>query len=131
MPLATKIRIVIPISVMPERGDQFVRPMHSERMTPAIQIHSVPRIAITAPFTNVISETESCAIVNRTTNAARTAMYNMRIGISSRDTTPRLLDASCMLRTALTINGNARATPVIAPPMSIPIPVGRKRLRHM
>ena len=32
MPLATKIRIVTAISVMPESGDQLVRPMHSERI---------------------------------------------------------------------------------------------------
>ena len=33
----------------PDNGDQLVRPMASERMMPAIQIHSVPSSAIAMP----------------------------------------------------------------------------------
>ncbi len=45
-PLATKIRMVTAISVMPLKGDQLVRPRHSLTITPAIQIHSVPSNAM-------------------------------------------------------------------------------------
>ena len=41
--------MVTPIRVMPLMGDQLVRPMHSERITPAIQIHSVPTRAMRMP----------------------------------------------------------------------------------
>ena len=46
---------VMPTRVMPDRGDQFVRPIASERMIPAIQIHNVSRgsaIAMPRPETD-------------------------------------------------------------------------------
>jgi len=68
-PEATKIRMVTPISVMPESGDQLVRPMHSDSTTPATQIHSVPRTAISAPRAIPISSTDMMAITSRQTKA--------------------------------------------------------------
>ena len=43
------INSVIPTSVIPDSGDQFVRPMASDRMMPAIHIHRVPSSAIAMP----------------------------------------------------------------------------------
>ena len=47
-PLAITIRIVTAMSVMPDNGDQFVRPMHSATTTPATQTHKVPSNAMAA-----------------------------------------------------------------------------------
>ena len=55
MPLLTRIRIVTAIIVMPDIGDQFVRPSDSDTITPAIQIQSVPRTAIKAARQSTIS----------------------------------------------------------------------------
>ena len=57
MPLARKVRIVTAINVMPESGDQLVRPMHSDTITPATQIHSTPTSAIEIAVPSVISGT--------------------------------------------------------------------------
>jgi hypothetical protein len=65
--------MVMPISVMPESGDQLVRPMHSDRMTPATQIHSVPSKAISPARTQLISGVEKIAVTRRTTKAPVTA----------------------------------------------------------
>ena len=59
IPLAIRVRMVTAIRVIPERGDQFVRPTHSETMTPAIQIQRTPSSAIIIAVPTVISETES------------------------------------------------------------------------
>ena len=60
MPTAwvTMINSVIPTSVMPESGDQLVRPIASERMMPAIQIQSVPITAMAMPLSNPMFSTE-------------------------------------------------------------------------
>ncbi len=73
IPLATSSRMVMPISVMPDSGDQLVRPMHSERTTPATQIHSVPSSAITPPRSQVISSVDRMAVTSSTTKAPATA----------------------------------------------------------
>ena len=52
------------ISVMPDSGDQLVRPMHSERITPAIQTHSVPSSAMIRPRSRVISGTDNSAMIS-------------------------------------------------------------------
>ena len=44
------INNVTAMRVIPESGDQLVRPMASERIMPAIQIHRVPRTAINNPL---------------------------------------------------------------------------------
>ena len=51
--------------VIPESGDQLVLPTHSETMTPATQIQSVPSTAIKIARHNVISLEERKAIATR------------------------------------------------------------------
>ncbi len=60
--LAIKITIVTAINVIPDRGDQLVRPTHSETMTPATQIQTVPRIAIDPAKSKFISVDEKNAM---------------------------------------------------------------------
>ena len=48
----------------------------------------------------------------------------------ARESALRVRAASCMDLTALMISGTANTMPVMAPPMSIPIPTGRKRVRR-
>ncbi|OPZ95150.1 MAG: hypothetical protein BWY71_02331 [Planctomycetes bacterium ADurb.Bin412] len=117
--------IVTAISVIPLRGFQLVRPAHSDKITPAIQIHTVPNSAMIAPRRIPISFVLSRAIRKSTTMAAATPIYSSRIGISSFEWAVLAPAAFCMLRTALTISGRANAIPVSAPPTSIPIPTGR------
>ena len=57
-PRATNNSRVTPMRVMPLKGDQLVRPMHSLRITPATQIHRVPTSAIAPPWTKPISSLE-------------------------------------------------------------------------
>ncbi len=125
MPCVTMINNVIPTNVMPDSGDQFVRPMASERMIPAIHIHSVPRSAIVIPRPRPIVSTEVTAITLRSITAPTIAKYSILIGISSFDRSDETPAAFCIERIALTISGNARMTPMIAPPINMPMPSGR------
>ena len=61
-PLDMMIRSVTAISVMPESGDQLVRPMASDNMTPAIQIHSVPTTAMSIPRPSPIFSVDKTAM---------------------------------------------------------------------
>ena len=56
-PLAMTVSRVTAIRVMPERGDQFVRPTHSETITPATQTQRMPSRAIMTPVPRVMSGT--------------------------------------------------------------------------
>ena len=57
-PLLMTIRIVTAIRVIPLSGDQFVLPMHSDKITPATHIQAVPSRAISPPRMMPISFTE-------------------------------------------------------------------------
>jgi len=124
-PLEIKIRMVTAIRVMPDSGDQLVRPMASDRMTPAIQTHRVPTRAIIRPRPKPILSVDRTAMTASRTAAPPMAAYSNLIGISSRLIAASDLAALCMLRTALTIIGKAMATPATAPPISMPMPTGR------
>ena len=68
-PLVITMRIVTAIRVIPLMGDQFVRPMHSDRITPAIQIQIVPSTAMMIPRPRPISSTDETATNPRTMTA--------------------------------------------------------------
>ena len=129
-PLEMRISRVTAIRVMPDNGDQLVLPMDSLRMTPAIHTQSVPTAAIARPRPRPIFSVDNTAITASNIAAPTIATYSSLIGISSRDMAASDFAAFCMLRTALTIIGKARATPAIAPPMSMPIPTGRNSNRR-
>ena len=74
IPLVITIRMVTAINVIPESGDQLVRPMHSDRITPATQIHSVASTAMMMPRVTPTSLVESMAITVSTIAARPTAM---------------------------------------------------------
>ena len=61
-PLEMMIRSVTAINVIPESGDQLVRPMASDKMTPAIHIHKVPTTAMSMPRPIPIFSVERIAI---------------------------------------------------------------------
>ena len=57
--------------------------------------------------------------------APPTAKYNSLIGISSLEMPVATCAAFCIDLIALMINGDARMTPMMAPPISMPMPNGR------
>ena len=63
--LVVGIVMVTAMSVIPLSGDQFVRPMPSESITPAIQIQSVPKTAINAPRGTPTSFVDKIAVTNK------------------------------------------------------------------
>ena len=65
-PLEMIINMVIAIKVMPERGDQLVRPIHSESITPAIHIQRVPITAMKMPLASPISSVDITAMTANT-----------------------------------------------------------------
>ena len=125
MPAVTMIRSVIPISVIPDNGDQFVRPIASDKIMPDIQIQSVPITAIPMPRNMLTDSTELTAITARTMAEPTIAKYNILIGISSPPPLAPIDEAFCIDLTVLMMSGKANATPISAPPINIPMPSGR------
>ena len=72
-----------------------------------------------------IVSTEPTAITHSRMTAPATAKYSSLIGISSLPLPPATLAAFCIDLMALMINGAARMTPMMAPPISMPMPNGR------
>jgi hypothetical protein len=124
------IRIVTAMRVIPLSGDQFVLPIHSDIITPATHIQAVPSRAIKAPLIMPISLTEVMEITKSKSVAPAIPIYRSRIGISSFDSADFVFAAVCMLRTALAMSGSAKTIPAIAPPSTIPIPIGRHRVHR-
>ena len=73
-PLVMMISNVTAIRVIPDSGDQLVRPMHSDRITPAIHTQTVPRSAIARPRPIPMCCVERVAMTIRTTAEAPTAI---------------------------------------------------------
>ena len=130
MPWVSTMSSVIPTSVMPDSGDQFVRPIASDRMMPAIHIQSVPNSAIAMPRPRLISSTEVTAMMHSSSAAPPIAIYSSWIGSSSADSPAAMPAAFCIERIALMISGAASTTPMIAPPISMPMPSGRYSIRR-
>src|SRR5690554_4469874 len=87
---------VTAIKVMPDNGDQLVRPMASDKIIPAIQIHKVPSTAIKTPRAKPTSWAEVTAITPNNMAAPTTAKYNNLMGISSLLKAMSSLPDDCM-----------------------------------
>ncbi len=99
------ISSVMPTSVMPDNGDQLVRPIASESMMPDIHIQRVPSSAMAMPRTRPTDSTEVIAMILRRIAAPTIAKYSSLIGISSPDAPVWTFDAFCIDLMALTISG--------------------------